>query len=389
MMSTIPKLRRLTRALGVVLLFGAAFALPCTAQDARYELGVRLRGLEVDWDAATAEDKARALPELKAAVERFFRLQLGAAGRGLDRARFELTRSTSPAHLWSAQWTVRPERRFGDAREEAGAWLVSFGSLYESAEGAPDGAQARLSLRSANGAELARAEAAWPGNGRAWTAPLELGGVPEGDHRLVVEFGAESATWITRELGLSIATRATERVAAARIKLDAKIDAPALERATATRLLELLEPLLAGETLETDVPAARLLRELEGLGELAADRRSYVAFHPGEFLLRVPIGNRAVDVRLSSPPVAEGELRPCVVALHGAGGSDNLFFDGHGNGAAVRLASERGWLFVAPKAPFFGSVDVAGLLDALGERYAVDRSRVYLVGHSMGAAQAL
>lgn len=213
--------------------------------------------------------------------------------------------------------------------------------------------------------------------------------MPEGDHRLVVEFGAESATWITRELGLSIATRATERVAAARIKLDAKIDAPALERATATRLLELLEPLLAGETLETDVPAARLLRELEGLGELAADRRSYVAFHPGEFLLRVPIGNRAVDVRLSSPPVAEGELRPCVVALHGAGGSDNLFFDGHGNGAAVRLASERGWLFVAPKAPFFGSVDVAGLLDALGERYAVDRSRVYLVGHSMGAAQAL
>ena len=369
------------------LLYLALLAAPCAAQSVRYELGLRLRALEIDWDAATAEDKARALPELKSAVDRFFRLQLGAAARGLDRARFELTESADSERLWSAQWSVGLERRFDGVREESGASKVSFDCLYTVDEPAPTGVRAQLRLLGADGTELARA-VALKSEGE-WACELALAGVPEGDHRLVVEFCSEERSWIRRELSLSLAESAAQRVAAVRAALESGIAAAELERSTASRLLELLERLLAGEKLETDYPAARLLRELERLVRLEADGTLYDARLPGEFWLRVPLEGTAVDVRISAPPPNDAKLRPCVVALHGAGGSDNLFFDGYGNGAAVRLAQARGWVLIAPRAPFFGAVDIDGLLAALAERYALDLSRVYLIGHSMGAAQAI
>ena len=82
-------------------------------------------------------------------------------------------------------------------------------------------------------------------------------------------------------------------------------------------------------------------------------------------------------------------LATCVVvALHGAGGSENLFFDGYGDGLCVELAKRRGWFVVAPRNGM-GFVDCGALVDALAARYAIDREQVFLVGHSMGAMQAM
>jgi len=75
--------------------------------------------------------------------------------------------------------------------------------------------------------------------------------------------------------------------------------------------------------------------------------------------------------------------------MHGAGGTENMFFDAYGHGAIVRECKKRGWILVAPRAEFFGSAPIAGIVDELATRYPVDRKRVFLVGHSMGAAQAV
>ena len=77
-----------------------------------------------------------------------------------------------------------------------------------------------------------------------------------------------------------------------------------------------------------------------------------------------------------------------MVALHGAGGSENLFFDGYGDGRVVRLGAERNWLVVAPRLTL-GSLDVAELVRALAERFPIDAQQVMVVGHSMGAMQAV
>ena len=92
--------------------------------------------------------------------------------------------------------------------------------------------------------------------------------------------------------------------------------------------------------------------------------------------------------------VAEGEgvdeRRPLVVAVHGAGGSENMFFDAYGAGKIVRLCESRGWLLVAPRQGLLGGIGIRWdeLVAGVGRLANVDTRRVYLIGHSLGAMQA-
>jgi predicted esterase len=81
---------------------------------------------------------------------------------------------------------------------------------------------------------------------------------------------------------------------------------------------------------------------------------------------------------------------PLVIALHGAGGDERMFMAGYGAGRIVRLAQEQGFAVLSPL-----TTGIAGraerleeLVRAVAERVAVDRQRIYLVGHSMGAGAA-
>lgn len=87
---------------------------------------------------------------------------------------------------------------------------------------------------------------------------------------------------------------------------------------------------------------------------------------------------------------AADERRPLVVAVHGAGGSENMFFDAYGAGKIVRLCESRGWLLVAPRQGLLGGIGIRWdeLVAGVGRLASVDTRRVYLVGHSLGAMQA-
>jgi predicted esterase len=97
---------------------------------------------------------------------------------------------------------------------------------------------------------------------------------------------------------------------------------------------------------------------------------------------------------------------PLVIALHGLGGTEDSFFDSYQQ-LPPKLAEKHGFLMAAPLGfrvdGFYGTrlmsagdaatirrreyseQDVMAVLGLMKANYAVDESRVYLIGHSMGA----
>lgn len=94
---------------------------------------------------------------------------------------------------------------------------------------------------------------------------------------------------------------------------------------------------------------------------------------------------RGARYRLFAPPRAvDPEGMPLVLALHGAGGNEDMFFDACGAGEAVRQAERRSFALASPETPS-GALDV---LEDVATFLPIDRSRVHIIGHSMGAGAA-
>ncbi len=97
---------------------------------------------------------------------------------------------------------------------------------------------------------------------------------------------------------------------------------------------------------------------------------------------------------------------PLIIALHGLGATEDSFFEAYG-GTLPKLAEQRGYLVAAPlgyrvdggygvalgggndpaaaRSRALSEQDVLEVLAAVRKQYAVDSTRVYLMGHSMGA----
>ncbi len=105
-----------------------------------------------------------------------------------------------------------------------------------------------------------------------------------------------------------------------------------------------------------------------------------------------PQGKSQTPCSIYAPKVAASDQPlPLVIALHGAGGDDSMFIRGYGGGLLCRLADDRGFLVAAPltyklagNAPFFDE-----LIEDLARDYAIDRDRVYVIGHSLGGGVAM
>lgn len=81
---------------------------------------------------------------------------------------------------------------------------------------------------------------------------------------------------------------------------------------------------------------------------------------------------------------------PLLIALHGAGGDENMFMDAYGIGLVKRLAREHRFIVATPLNYQFGGNARAfdALLNLIAREHSVDRERIYILGHSMGAAGA-
>lgn len=184
---------------------------------------------------------------------------------------------------------------------------------------------------------------------------------------------------------------ARERLGRGIAALPASADAQSLAsvRARAALIADRPDPANSAQFLAD--PAALGIEVESESRTLAAGGRPY-ARAVGD-LWRVVVGPAGpIPVRIYAPRAAAGNApMPVVIALHGAGGDENMFMDGYGAGRIKALADSMRFIVVSPATTAF-SRDLGGFdstLAVLERDYAIDRSRVYVVGHSMGAAAAM
>lgn len=100
-----------------------------------------------------------------------------------------------------------------------------------------------------------------------------------------------------------------------------------------------------------------------------------------------PVGGVPCRVYAPRSALARSSPMPLLVAFHGAGGDESMFFEGYGAGAIKALADKHGFVVVCPqteRASAPGAFDK--LVEEIAADYPIDPRRIYVLGHSMGAA---
>jgi predicted esterase len=359
-------------------------------QGSRYELGQRLRDFEGLFEKITDPvARGRSLPAMESAVTAFFSLRMGRVAESLDAARFALLSDRAPedAERFIASLSLRAMPVLRDPSD--GAVVLSLRQMYKPAAKIPAELSIKLQLEGEDPLVL----------------PLER--VPAelrlairrgliGDRWLTAEFQVEEkAIRSTRQL-LSFVPRFTERLEALKAAADNKASAVhPHDHATLRARVADLTTLAGAMGMETDLPGSQWMAFAEELvAARASDKPRISNALRGEQWLALAIPGRitAVPVRIWLPPLRDEDASkkiPVVVALHGAGGSENMFFDGYGVGKARLLCESRGFALISPRGGMMGSPPVVDLVDALSKVYPLDRERFHLVGHSMGAGNAL
>ncbi|MCS7021527.1 MAG: alpha/beta hydrolase-fold protein [Gemmataceae bacterium] len=354
------------------------------AQVERYELGRRLRLFEAAWEKWDChEARQRALPLLRPLTGQFFSFRFAEAGRTLDRATFALQAADGPpaGRRWAAALQIVPQSRLLD--ETTTELIVTVQPFYQPDVPLPP--NARLRLWFTNQSTVSVTVQTWPVTVRVPLPPLnDHTGL---DRRLYVLLDVRG-NLEPASVGISQVRHLRarlERLKAACDKLPRHCE---LEAATIRTRLQAWQAALQGETPITDFPYALWLDNAE---LMAAGRPFFTPERQGQFWITLPTGSAgSVPCRLFVPKgLQKHQPVPLVVALHGAGVDENMFFDSYGAGQIVRECQQRGWMLLSPRAGLLGPPPVPQLIDTLAQRYPIDRKRVFLVGHSMGAAHAM
>ncbi len=369
----------------VMLWLGVAdFAV---AQPERYELGQRLKAFENAWELQTyPASRERALLILPKVTSQFFSFQLGEAGRTLDTARFALAAKEAPAPetLWWTSLYPSPEKRLIDSASTE--LIVDLKFFYPLKVAPPD---VIVQLRIDDGKPLEYRAATLPK--RVTLDLTKSTAAKPADLVLTMEIQSAGQTVAVRKVIVSRAENVVDKLAELR-KILMGMPSKTIERATIEADVEMLTELFDGIVPETDVYAAkRLIRTAKLIESIESNKPHFGLSLPGDQTFSIPYGKRSVPVRFVLPKgVAKEKPVPLVIALHGAGGTENLFFEGYGAGQIVKECEKRNWLLVAPGGLNFGSgPPVKEMIDRLAERYLIDRRKIFLIGHSMGAAQTI
>ncbi|MEY4672563.1 MAG: hypothetical protein RL148_347 [Planctomycetota bacterium] len=354
------------------------------AQADRYELGLRLRGYERQ--LARVEDPAlrsASYDQLNRAVQAFFSMNPRAVAVAIDAARAALEPAPADTDTrWARSLQLVCSARLVDA--SVGSVPVTMGAVWPSDDPVPQGAKVVVHVGPAR-------EQRFSLEALPLEAPLDLTDNVPGDHEVTWTVQVGDRVLERRTQGLSVVKDLVARTA----RLEAAAgEAPpdSLEGRTLRLHLRMLADMQRSRGEETILPGAWLLTEAERLAAaVAASTPAFADAPGGQRWLDVPNGKSGTVVRMFAPEgVPAGERRPVVLALHGAGGSENLFFDGYGDGEVVDQCKARGWFCIAPRGQgFMGGADLPTLVDTLAQSWPIDPSRVVMVGHSMGAAAAV
>ncbi|MEP0766465.1 MAG: alpha/beta fold hydrolase [Fimbriimonadia bacterium] len=179
--------------------------------------------------------------------------------------------------------------------------------------------------------------------------------------------------------------------ATARLRAITKTD-PKLTDAMASCLARarvMTSPFDTEHELCTDLPAMMSDLAME-VAKLEAGTNPYVGKTGDTWRVRTVSGKEA-PFRVYAPPAAPGGgPRPLVVAFHGAGGDEHMFFNSYGSGMLRVLAQKHGFVVVTPRTTdYLGKpAEVRKLVELVSAEQGIDRTRVYVLGHSLGGGLA-
>lgn len=446
-------LRKLTVQRTVVCLVFAWFftSQVCLGQGAaeRYQLGRRLERFERAWQEAPSELRAKSTASLEQAVQSFFSLALSRAGRMLDQAWLEvqgIEGAQQSEQLQRLRWKLEPQTTLLDVNEPL--LRARIGTFYE-AEGIEgkkiegkkiegrkiegrnieggngQGQEAKGGTESPQELELELNVWPWDDSpakvmmaqiGKeplirktiqvrlGETFEVDFKGLSAGDYVLTGRCLSDEAgkhDWICPSF--SLVDRFEDRMT----RMDRWVEAHRKESkqpdstvlSTARFLAREIVRGRKGTPFEIDLPWNKLLGEfeqiIESLDRQEPNEESFAAWikQPGWKWMQLSQGRSTQVVRIEVPLLDlkdSSSKLPVLIALHGAGGSENMFFQTYGAGRLVELGKARRWIVVSPRQTLTGlNLDLPEMVQALSEHLPVDSSRVMVVGHSMGAAQAM
>jgi predicted esterase len=398
-------------------------ASPADGQAERYELGKRLRRFELAWEQARPEKQKLATPIMQQAVTSFFSLQLKNAASQLDEAWWVVSDQKSadwqqalvPYRIHISSALIQPDRERSEPDQGLGnsdELLIKMQPFYRAAVQVPEPVQMRFLLLNADEEVLREFQASWQTATTGLSIPLS--DFPTGDYRIRAQADYEQSPFPWPEMGFSKIDRLEERLNRLQQAIqerDGKLNATV--RASLSEYHDLIRQAEEPFSLETDYPLFRLLQLAESViasadptqtfeltrspeqrfAEMARREDLWMVLADGR--RRVPLRVRAPRQNLEpsnteGPASGESIKMPVLFLFHGAGGSENMFFETYGAGKTVQMGLDRGWLVVAPRQGLMGlSLDSQQMLNALEPFFNIDREQVYFLGHSMGAAQVI
>jgi len=387
----------------VAILFLLAYlsvSTPISAQSIRFDLGQRLRRLEAQFEKDLSESaRQRVLRPMNQAVRNFFAGRLTDAARGLDQAWVELLpENQQEAAGWISALQVIPE---GSLLVAGNTFQFRLENRYENSIEQPDDYEVVCELKRIGGERDPMITQVVLPRSDSYAVEIQA----NSDYLIRVSVQIENQQFPVGELAVARISDFTERVNALKAQVKSgKQAVPPWQRsamATIKQQVRMLEQWAGPNTLETLLLPQQELLRLERIAAVA-DRSDWLPsslsdldLQQGSRRLWVKIvgeGRKSANLRLALPPQLNPQQQkvPCVIALHGAGGSENMFLDTYGDGKIAELCQQRGWILVAPRIGLGGvGLPMYQVMEELSKFLPIDPEAIVVVGHSMGAQYSL
>jgi len=357
----------------------------------RADLAVRLIEIEECWEAhrESAEARLRATRPLLEGVAAFFSGRFEALMRNLTLACAALRSDAppSPQMLYAGSLGVRLLRLVDKDALDQGKTTLRFQLFpYYDTEKPDEPLQLRWQVIRLSEARLIHEgtlDTPEPG-----VAVTLLNRAPEGDYE--VRFQLRQGEHVLRQWRqtFSVIANLNARLEMLDHAIKLQDNVEPTEKMTVLNALEVLHNAQNGDSPETFYPLLRLLQLAEQI--IAGWQKGKPGWRavPGDYWMATSHRERKVAFRLFIPKQFQPDQPiPLVIALHGAGGNEHLFFEGYGLGIVLKEAEKRGWAVIAPRAGT-GQAHIEAALTAAERLLPIDTNRIFLMGHSMGGAHS-
>jgi len=365
------------------------------AQEAnlRYELGKRVQRYERLWETSSPEARAVSTATMERAVQEFFRFDLTGAAKSLDAAWLSMQKEPSEFHRNAASLSVSAQPVINANPTKMQLYLKSIypvskadwlhsATLELALSPIPENNSTKRITKTVSLSAIANVTSQLP-----LLIEWELDKRDAGEYDLdavVSQDGLQSPVVGTR---VSVLPDKQTRIQAVTDWIDTnKRTAKTSSLCTARTLGRQLQLADRGKSSECDLPLESWLREFESIAFSLPEKRPMSPSGRWQVLT----DGKVEQVVRMHVPVTPPEKPTLVFAFHGAGGSENMFFETYGAGRLIELARSRNWFVVCPRQSLTGlSLSAASMIPMLETEFDVSFNRVFFVGHSMGAAQAI